>query len=398
MLKIIGQSFVMSLQNIRSNKMRSFLTMLGIMIGVGSVIALITIVNSATSSVMDSFESLGEGTITLTVSGTDDKAGLSDSDLDSLREVEGVAGLTPVVSTSTTVVYNREIYNRVTVQGYDASYFLYNDIIETGRALNNADIENLSRVCIVDATFVENVLGGVAAIGDTIELNGSTYTIIGIQSEDESLVSSMMGTSNNSNGSMIIPYKNVLRMSRSAYINSVTVYIDDDYDSDTVEENLSILLDELFYEEDDAYSIADMSSLSDTMDSVEDMLTMMLAGIASISLVVGGIGIMNMMLVSVSERKQEIGLRKAMGAVPFRIQIQFLIESICLSMLGGIAGVIVGILIAIIGCSLMSTTFSLSMSAVYLGLGFSAAVGIIFGWAPARNASRLNPIDALRSE
>ena len=398
MLKIIGQSFVMSLQNIRSNKMRSFLTMLGIMIGVGSVIALITIVSSATSSVMSSFESLGEGTITLTVSGTDDKQGLSDSDLDTLREVEGVAGLTPVVSTSTTVVYNREIYTRVTVQGYDASYFLYNDIIEVGRALNNADIENLARVCIVDQTFLENVLEGVYAIGDTIELNGSTYTIIGIQSEDESLVSSMMGTSNNSNGSVIIPYKNVLRMSRSAYINSVEVYIDDNYDDETVQDNLAYVLDELFYEEDDAYSIADMSSLTDTMDTVEGMLTTMLAGIASISLVVGGIGIMNMMLVSVSERKKEIGLRKAMGAVPFRIQLQFLIESICLAMLGGIAGVIIGIVIAIIGCAVMSTTFSLSMSAVWLGLGFSAAVGIIFGWAPARNASRLNPIDALRSE
>ena len=398
MLKIIGQSFVMSLQNIRSNKMRSFLTMLGIMIGVGSVIALITIVSSATSSVMSSFESLGEGTITLTVSGTDDKQGLSDSDLDTLREVEGVAGLTPVVSTSTTVVYNREIYTRVTVQGYDASYFLYNDIIEVGRALNNADIENLARVCIVDQTFLENVLEGVYAIGDTIELNGSTYTIIGIQSEDESLVSSMMGTSNNSNGSVIIPYKNVLRMSRSAYINSVEVYIDDDYDDETVQDNLAYVLDELFYEEDDAYSIADMSSLTDTMDSVEGMLTTMLAGIASISLVVGGIGIMNMMLVSVSERKKEIGLRKAMGAVPFRIQLQFLIESICLAMMGGIAGVIIGIVIAIIGCAVMSTTFSLSMSAVWLGLGFSAAVGIIFGWAPARNASRLNPIDALRAE
>ena len=398
MLKIIGQSFVMSLQNIRSNKMRSFLTMLGIMIGVGSVIALITIVSSATSSVMSSFESLGEGTITLTVSGTDDKQGLSDSDLDTLREVEGVAGLTPVVSTSTTVVYNREIYTRVTVQGYDASYFLYNDIIEVGRALNNADIENLARVCIVDQTFLENVLEGVYAVGDTIELNGSTYTIIGIQSEDESLVSSMMGTSNNSNGSVIIPYKNVLRMSRSAYINSVEVYIDDDYDDETVQDNLAYVLDELFYEEDDAYSIADMSSLTDTMDTVEGMLTTMLAGIASISLVVGGIGIMNMMLVSVTERKKEIGLRKAMGAVPFRIQLQFLIESICLAMLGGIAGVVIGIIIAIIGCAVMSTTFSLSMSAVWLGLGFSAAVGIIFGWAPARNASRLNPIDALRAE
>ena len=398
MLKIIGQSFVMSLQNIRSNKMRSFLTMLGIMIGVGSVIALITIVSSATSSVMSSFESLGEGTITLTVSGTDDKQGLSDSDLDTLREVEGVAGLTPVVSTSTTVVYNREIYTRVTVQGYDASYFLYNDIIEVGRALNNADIENLARVCIVDQTFLENVLEGVYAVGDTIELNGSTYTIIGIQSEDESLVSSMMGTSNNSNGSVIIPYKNVLRMSRSAYINSVEVYIDDDYDDETVQDNLAYVLDELFYEEDDAYSIADMSSLTDTMDTVEGMLTTMLAGIASISLVVGGIGIMNMMLVSVTERKKEIGLRKAMGAVPFRIQLQFLIESICLAMLGGIARVVIGIIIAIIGCAVMSTTFSLSMSAVWLGLGFSAAVGIIFGWAPARNASRLNPIDALRAE
>ena len=398
MLKIIAQSFKMSLQNIVANKMRSFLTMLGILIGVAAVISLMTVVEMVTNSVMGQFDSLGADTITVSISGNVLKSGLTDSDLDELREVEGVEGISPSVTASAAAVKNGSVYDMISVSGKDAYYFLYNDVVGSGRALNNADMDGHTNVCIVDSTFIENVMEGNSnCIGETFLLYGSTYTIVGIQAEDDSLYSAMSDNSN-LDGSVIIPYKNALRMTRSGYVTSFEVYILDNYDNDTVEDNLRVVLDNLFNDSDDAYSIINMSSLSETMDSVENMLSLMLGGIASIALLVGGIGIMNMMLVSVSERRQEIGLRKALGAQPYRIQMQFLVEAICLSLMGGILGVLTGALISYIASIFLETTYEISSTAVALGMGFSAAVGIIFGWTPARKASRLNPIDALRAD
>ena len=165
-----------------------------------------------------------------------------------------------------------------------------------------------------------------------------------------------------------------------------------------VESRLRSALQNMYNDNDDYYSVVNMESLMSMMDSVQGMLGTLLASIASIALVVGGIGIMNMMLVSVSERTKEIGLRKALGAEPSRIQMQFLIESIVLSMIGGIIGVIIGLAIAFAAAQALDTPFTIPASAITLGVGFSAAVGIVFGWVPAKRASELNPIDALRSE
>lgn len=156
-------------------------------------------------------------------------------------------------------------------------------------------------------------------------------------------------------------------------------------------------MDEMFSYEDDCFDVVTLSGVEDAMEEMLSMMTALLAGIASIALVVGGIGIMNMMLTSVTERTMEIGLKKALGALPWQIQIQFLIESFLLSMIGGLAGVGMGLLLSLILCRALGTTFTISWSAIALGTGFSAAVGVLFGWAPARKASRLNPIDALRN-
>ena len=199
-------------------------------------------------------------------------------------------------------------------------------------------------------------------------------------------------------GSVIIPYRNALTMSGAANVTSLDVYIADGYSNSEVESNLRRVLDNIYNGADNAYSVIDLESLMSSMDTVEGMMTTMLGGIASIALLVGGIGIMNMMLVSVTERTKEIGLRKALGAEPIRIQMQFLIESITLSLLGGLIGVAFGMLIAFAGAKALKSNFTISPGAILLGVGFSAVVGIIFGWAPARRASRLNPIDALRSE
>ena len=198
-------------------------------------------------------------------------------------------------------------------------------------------------------------------------------------------------------GKAIIPYPAAMRLSGSNTVHSLTLYLKDSSLSSETVDNVKQLLDSAFNYRDSAYSIINLDSLLDTMNSITGMMTTMLAGIASIALLVGGIGIMNMMLVSVSERTTEIGLRKALGAEPGQIQMQFLIEAIILSLLGGVIGVIVGLSVSFAICMNTDITFSLNTFAIGLGVGFSAAVGIIFGWAPARKASRLNPIDALRS-
>ena len=212
------------------------------------------------------------------------------------------------------------------------------------------------------------------------------------------LMASMSGFGSSSDGTVTIPYTTARKVTGQSSISSLEIYIADTDYTDQLSSQVEGVLYQAFNQNEDSYFVFAMDSLLDTMNEMLSMLTYMLAGIASIALLVGGIGIMNMMLVSVSERKQEIGLRKAMGATPGRIQLQFLLESVVLSLIGGMIGVILGLLISMAAAALMDTEFVFSASAVALGVGFSTAVGIIFGWAPARKASRLSPIDALRSE
>lgn len=400
MLKIIGmikESIKMSVQNIKSNKMRSFLTMLGIMIGVASVIGLISIVQTATDYVMGQFSELGAGTITVMSPGTALKTGLTEKDIDSLRNLDGVDGIAPSVSQTVSAISDGEIYDNVTMDGVDVSYFDHNDIIKDGRAFREYEADGYTQVCIVDDTFVSKVLKNTKAIGQTVHIGGYDYLIIGIQGDSTNLSAAYSDTSN-SDGNVMVPYRNVMRMTFATNITNFNVYVEDDASTSEVETALRQELDRIYNEADNAFSVINLESLVEVMGSIKSMLTSMLGGIASIALLVGGIGIMNMMLTSVSERTKEIGLRKALGAEPARIQVQFLMESIILSLMGGFIGIILGLIIAFVGANLMNVTFAISWGAIALGVGFSAAVGIIFGWMPAKRASELNPIDALRAE
>lgn len=401
-LTIIKQSIQMGFSNIRNNKLRSFLTMLGIMIGVAAVIGLVTIVQSATGSIMDQFESLGAGTLTVTANGTILKHGLNDEDLETLKALNGVDAIAPTASLTTSAVYDDKTSDSVSVEGRDAVYFQHNDdTIQSGRYFNSAEMTGQTNVAIVDTDFVTNVLEGNNALGTEFILNGYRYKVIGIKSTDDSVMSSMSGST--LDGTVIVPYRNVLKMSAMKNVTNLEVYYSEGtISSSDLQSELKAALNEIFGVDEDnadqAYSIISMDSLVETMSSISTMLSTMLGGIASIALLVGGIGIMNMMLVSVSERTREIGLRKALGAEPMRIQTQFLIESITLSLMGGFVGILLGLIIAYIGTRMLDTTFSISVGAILLGAGFSAIVGVVFGWMPAKRASELNPIDALRSE
>lgn len=399
-MDILKQSISMSIKNIRTNKMRSFLTTLGIIIGVTAVIALITIVHGVYDSVMGQFSELGANTITVSVTGNAMKTGISDSDIENIEALKYVNGTSPSVTTTATVMYEGS-KNTVTVHGRSDAYFRNTTTnLVLGRELTSLEMDGSVYTCIIDRDCAQTFFLGTNPLGQTLKLNGYTYTVVGLTddgSDDDNSSFNSFGQSSGSAGTVIIPYRNALRMTSSGNITSLEVYVSDTQYSDAVTAAVENILSESFSNDSDSYTVTNMDSLIQSMETTENMLMAMLGGIASISLLVGGIGIMNMMLVSVSERTKEIGLRKALGAEPSRIQMQFLLESIFLSLTGGFVGVILGLIISYVASTLMSTTFEIQMSAILLGVGFSAAIGIIFGWVPARRASRLNPIDALRN-
>ena len=394
-LVMLRECVTMSLENIWGNKVRSFLTVLGILIGVTAVIALITTVNGVSGSLTSSFSSMGAGTLTVSVTGSDLKAGLTTEELDELTELELVSGLTPTVSSRVRVSRGGAYESGMTVSGKNAYYFRTNpDVVTRGRALNVIDESNMSFVCLIGSELIETFFYGVDPVGESLYISGIPFTVVGLFSDEntESITSMFSGSPD-----ILVPYTTALKMNNDNLVTSFTVYLADGADSELASAQIEAAMDVMFSYEEDCFTITTMSSVEDTMEEMLGMMTALLAGIASIALVVGGIGIMNMMLTSVTERTVEIGLKKALGAIPWQIQVQFLIESFLLSIIGGIAGVALGLLLSIILANVMGTEFVVSMGAIALGVGFSAAVGIIFGWAPARKASKLNPIDALRS-
>ncbi len=385
----------MAVSNILANRLRSFLTVLGILIGVMAVIALITTVSGVSTSLTSSFASMGAGQMTLSITGSDLKSGLDRDDLEQLAAVDGVLGYTPSVSLRARVVKNGAYETNMTVSGKNAFYFSHTDgALERGRAVNVLDEESMNFVCLVGETVIESFFYGVDPVGETLYIDGMEFSIIGVFGDAES--SSMTGMMSGSSD-LMIPYTTALKMNNESLVTSLTVYLEDGAVSGEVSDRLSVLLDQMFSYEEDCYTITTLSGLEDTMSDMLSMMSTLLAGIASIALVVGGIGIMNMMLTSVTERTAEIGMNKALGARPAQIQFQFLVESFLLSLMGGAIGAVLGVALSMALCNAIGSAFVISWGAIALGVGFSALVGIVFGWAPARKASRLNPIDALRS-
>ena len=401
-MRNFGKSFIMfresismALDNIRNNKVRSFLTLLGIMIGVMAVITLITTVSGVTGSITSSFSSMGVGTLTVQVSGSDSKTGVTPEDLQVITNLDSVDGVSPTVNLNGRVSYGKNVQTGKTTSGKNAYYFTANpDMIVQGRALNFTDDDNSTYVCVISQDLVDEFFLGKNPIGETLYVAGLPFTVVGRYKEDSGggVASIFMGSAD-----VIIPYTTAMKVNNSDEVTSFTVYLKEGVESDAAQSEIEDAMDKLFDYEEDCFTVSSMESIEDTMNSMATMLSSLLAGIASIALLVGGIGIMNMMLTTVTERTAEIGLKKALGAVPGQIQSQFLMESFLLSMIGGLTGAVFGLALSFGLCKLLGTSFVFNGGAILLGVGFSAAVGIIFGWAPARKASKLNPIDALRA-
>ncbi|MCR5138314.1 MAG: ABC transporter permease [Oscillospiraceae bacterium] len=386
----------MALRSIGANKMRAMLTMLGIIIGVVALVVLVSLVNGATSSVTDAVSSLGVDMLTVTVS--DDK-GLP-IDLETLtdwRKTEAAVGLTaPSTTASVTGKYGSD-NDSFTVYGTNE---FYDDIaglkLCMGRFLNSADVSSHTRVCVLSYTAATEMIGYTDCVGEQISFDGTKYTVVGVLSDSESITTSMR-----SNGyTAYIPYPSLMRLSASVTeaVSSFVVSAPEGGSIDDTKNTLNQILLERFNEDDDAFTVSSMNIMQSAMSSITSVLSLLLGGIAGISLVVGGIGIMNIMLVTVTERTREIGIRKAIGATRRTILLQFLTEAVVLCMLGCAIGIFISwtiLRIAAVIASGLSMSFTLNGTVVAVAVGFCILIGVVFGLYPANKAAKMKPIDAL---
>lgn len=387
------QSVKMAWKSISSNKLRSLLTMLGIIIGVMSLVVLVSLVNGATSSVNDHISSIGNNLLTVNIS--DDKGNpLKLDDISGLMEHDEIEGAAPVAQKSVTA---RTAYSEETavIYGTTGAYAQINgDELYAGRFLKKTDIDNHTNVAVINAGLAIDVMGRMDVVGEEVNLNGVDFQIVGVlgaKSSDTSTVETYEA---------YIPYTSLIRLAEdiSSEVNSFLVSASSEETMDEAETALTEIMMERFSQDEDAFSIINQSAVMEAMESVNKTLALLLGGIAGISLLVGGIGIMNIMLVSVTERTREIGIRKAIGAGRGTIMLQFLIEALMISLMGCVLGIcfswITLRVISIIGDG--DTVYTLSMGVVWVSAAFSVLIGIIFGIYPANKAACKKPIDALR--
>ncbi len=385
------QTWKMAFASIFSNKMRSFLTMLGIIIGVLAVTLLVSVVQGATGQVTSQIASMGSNLLTVSVTDTRANLYLTMDDLAALQGKDGVALTAPLVTTSAEVAGDGESQS-ATVQGVTPNYFTITDLnVQTGRLLGQTDIDNRTHVALIGVDLAEELFGAGNVVGQTITIADRTFTIVGLLEEQGS---SLTGSQDER---VLIPFTTAQRMTQNT---QMTAFYASAESSDTVAQAESTLNRFMYAAlgDEDAYTIYNQSALLDAMDEVLGTMSLLLGGIAGISLLVGGIGIMNIMLVSVTERTREIGIRKAIGAQRWDILVQFLIEAIVLSLLGGLIGLALGMAGAALLTTYMGMTIQVSLGVAAIAIGFSVLVGVVFGVYPAAKASRLHPIEALRYE
>ena len=389
-------SLKMALRSISSNKMRAALTMLGIIIGVMALVVLVSLVSGATSSVTDAVSSLGSSMLTVKIE--DDKG--YPVTLDTLNEWMGKDDLgliAPQVTDSLTAT-GREGSGTMTVYGTTPVYYDIQGLqLAMGRWLKQTDVDNSSYVCVLNETAAEELVGYTDCVGEAVSINSVKYTIVGVLSDDEDSLTAVF-----SSGTMVayIPYTSLVKLSATALSEITSFYVSAEAGStvEAAETAMTEILMKRFDEDEDAFEVSSQDVLEETMSSITSILTILLGGIAAISLVVGGIGIMNIMLVTVTERTREIGIRKAIGASRGTILMQFLMEAVVLCMLGCGLGIFLSWSILQIVNTVVASlnmVFRLNGGVVLIAVGFCFVIGMVFGLYPANKAAKMKPIDAL---
>ena len=388
------QAISMAFKAIAGNKIRAFLTMLGVIIGVVSVTVLIAIGQGTTSTVTESIASMGTNLLTVNIQarrvgmfgfGDSNRSSnakgtviLKLADVLSLEDEEPIKSVSPVVNGSLTVKAGSVNTNASIIGVLPAYEEIVNQHVESGRYIIDADVDNRSAVCVIGPGLAEDLFGNTNVVGNTLHIDGRKFEIVGVL---ESKGTSMSGSSDDT---LILPFTLAQRMLESTTISSIYISATD---STTVDAAQTVVENFLYkkYQDDSTYSVMNQTQ----------MLEMISETTGTLSLMLGGIGIMNIMLVSVTERTREIGIRKAIGAKRRNILMQFLVESIVISGLGGLLGLAFGYLIMQALSEVLGMKLTISLGVAQLAIGFSMGVGVIFGLYPANKASKLRPIEAL---
>ena len=374
-----SETFLLALKNIRSSKMRTFLTMLGIIIGVTAVIVIVGLGSGMQGYIRDSFADMGTDSLNVMVMGRGSSRSVSEEDMYAMVDEHSDT----LTSTSATGV--SEDY--FSMKGYE---------VARGRGLQYTDMKNRKKVCVVGEYLNQAYFGG-NAVGQSVKIGGTTFSIVGVLDQQGSELEE-----GGSDDCIYLPYSTAARLSFTGTISSYVITVQD---TDQITQAKALVEQELYsvFSDDSAYTVTSMAELVDEMNSMVNMIIYILAGIAAISLVVGGIGIMNIMLVSVTERTREIGIRKALGARESAIMRQFVIEAATTSSLGGVLGILLGYILSAGATTLIAAvlpdtpiTVTPTLLAVAVAFGVSTGIGVVFGYLPAKKAAVLNPIDALR--
>lgn len=389
------QSFKLAIKSIWSNKMRSFLTMLGIIIGVASVIILVSLVNAYMSYMTESFASLGTNQISVNLVNLPSRSVAVEEMYEFFEDhTEEFDHMSPVVNVSSTVKHGNDSMTSTSVAGVGEDYLKIKTWeLEYGRNIQYADIQGRQKVCVIGSYVADELYGSSEkAYGETIKVNGYAFKIVGVvkQQEDEM-------DEGGSDDFLWMPYSCAVKMARNANINNYTFTI---IELTKASENKTLIEDFLYekFKNEDLYTVTAMSEMLDSLNSMIAMVSAGLGGIAGISLLVAGVGVMNIMLVSVTERTREIGIRKALGAKRSVILQQFVIEAAVTSSIGGVIGIVLGSLATSAVGTIAGLNASPTPSAVAVSFSVSVGIGLLFGYMPASRAAKLNPIDALRSE
>ena len=401
------ESIIIALEGLRANKLRSMLTMLGIIIGVGAVIAMVSIGMGVRDKVQTSIASLGSNLLIVSpgatsASGVRQAAGsntsLTNQDWQAIaREVTGISAIAPSVNRQYQIVYGNK--NWVTsVQGTNPDYMtVRNFVLEAGTFFSGKDLDTRTRVAVLGKTTVENLFADINPLGQTIRINKAPFRVIGVLEPKGQSAGGM-----DQDDLVLIPLTTAQeRLLGITYLNSISVQAESNEAINQVQEDITALLrsrHRLTGNMPDNFTVRNLASVMAAAEETTGTITLLLGNIAAISLVVGGIGIMNIMLVSVTERTREIGIRKALGATYYNILLQFLIEAVVIGVTGGIIGIALGIGASLTISAVAGWNTVVSPLSVLLAFSFSVVIGLFFGLYPARKAALLDPIDALRYE